>query len=712
MAEIGALSLRIQETGGQQVVNRLRQVDNAAKVTTQSVETVAAVLRQLGIGAKVSGSQIAVAAEQMEQAATIAGKMGQAQAIVAAGAAQAAGAQKAQAAATTTTAQAAGTYTAQVARATTATTTATQATQAQTVATTRQTAATKALGGTFTKADGQLTGFSKRGISALNGLAFAFSSMANTGEVSLRGIASQLTGVMSLMGKFGAIGAITATIGLSIFDVIRAGQKRAIDRMALDSQTAIRNSLTREKAALDLTEANQEFAYSQGLASLKDFYRERSLIIEQRTKAEVAARRNEAAALEREAGQRERFVQIGGKDLPDALRAETLKQMDELLARARTLRAEATAAEQAGVAEQTRNAQQRIAAERQLRDQVLGFEAQRREAQGQTHAMRLEEIEREAADFRKALSQQGVAQDEATARVKAFTDAMRAQAGLAQAQLDITNLQTQLDTARLAVQQELEQGKITEREASQKVADIENSMLPTLREMVQRALEFAAALGDQGAVQALKNLQAQMNGLGRDLSLDRLRADMNNRFASLGGAIGMTLGGALADGIQSALTAGSGKNFFEAFGNVLLSGLGNIFVQLGAELITYGLIMSGLLPFLSNPFTSGPAAIAAGTALVAAGAAMGAIAANNSGRRTGGGSGGRASVTASSEDSRIFVAQAGSARRQQSASALGGMQAAPALNPVTLTVGLLNPNDPSSQRLLATAIGNAQRRGY
>ncbi len=106
------------------------------------------------------------------------------------------------------------------------------------------------------------------------------------------------------------------------------------------------------------------------------------------------------------------------------------------------------------------------------------------------------------------------------------------------------------------------------------------------------------------------------------------------QFATLGQSLGMTL----ANGFGAALGAAmSGKNVFKAFGGAVLSGLGSIFSQMGQKLVAYGLVMLKLLPFLSNPFTSGPASIAAGIALMGLGAALGGIAHGSGGS---GGSGG------------------------------------------------------------------------
>jgi hypothetical protein len=102
--------------------------------------------------------------------------------------------------------------------------------------------------------------------------------------------------------------------------------------------------------------------------------------------------------------------------------------------------------------------------------------------------------------------------------------------------------------------------------------------------------------------------------------------------------IGTQLGTTLADGFATAISAGiRGKNVFKAFGNVIMSGLGSIMGQMGHAMIQQGIILMHLLPFLSNPFSSGPALIAAGIALSALGSTLGGIAGGRGGGSGGGG---------------------------------------------------------------------------
>ena len=109
------------------------------------------------------------------------------------------------------------------------------------------------------------------------------------------------------------------------------------------------------------------------------------------------------------------------------------------------------------------------------------------------------------------------------------------------------------------------------------------------------------------------------------------------QFATLGQNLGMTL----ADGFSAAISGAlHGKNAFKSFGNAVLQGLGSIFSQMGKSMLTAGLALTKLLPFMSNPITGGPALIAAGIILTGVGAALGAIATGPGGGSGGGGGGG------------------------------------------------------------------------
>lgn len=170
--------------------------------------------------------------------------------------------------------------------------------------------------------------------------------------------------------------------------------------------------------------------------------------------------------------------------------------------------------------------------------------------------------------------------------------------------------------------------------------------------------------------------------------LEKLREQVRQQFADFGTDISTSL-------VESIAT--SMGNGFQNAGPAILKGLGSIFSKMGESLIEYGAAMTSLLPALSNPFTSGPAAIAAGALLLALGTALGGIA-------TGTGSGGGAGFgfnTAPATPQPIIVLSSG-----QAVSTAAGF--AP-VQPVNFTV--IGPNDPAAQTAIKKMVGNATRRG-
>jgi hypothetical protein len=272
-------------------------------------------------------------------------------------------------------------------------------------------------------------------------------------------------------------------------------------------------------------------------------------------------------------------------------------------------------------------------------------------------------------------------------------------------------------------------------------------------------LSVEAREGNRGSAQLLKELQAEIDANGEKITVgiavkaqwakqikDEIEAqgalleilikpknivlsgveqalgNLNQQLGGLATNIGDSLGGALASGFSSAFTKGSGKNFFEAAGNAILAGIGDTLVRLGSAMLTYGLLMSVAAPFFlaAGVFTkqaiSAPAAIVAGTGLIALGAGLGAIAANNTGTRTGGASGSRGSNQSAQiptqqvvldPDRRLREAREVAPKPTVNATA----RAAPSQQPFVFAPTIIGTSDPKAQRDIATMVEAAARRG-
>jgi hypothetical protein len=173
-------------------------------------------------------------------------------------------------------------------------------------------------------------------------------------------------------------------------------------------------------------------------------------------------------------------------------------------------------------------------------------------------------------------------------------------------------------------------------------------------------------------------------GLQADM-LEQWKVSVNDQFANVGQEVGMTFG----ESISGA---------FKAMGKTVLAGLGSIFKQMGQSLLQYGLVMKGLLPSLSNPFTSGFAAIAAGVALMALGGALGGIAQGRGGYGGAGGgyygSGGGSYGRGAEELTKIIL-------MPSAASESNRIQPA---QPIVFNTTIIGPHDPAAQRQITEMV--------
>jgi hypothetical protein len=206
-----------------------------------------------------------------------------------------------------------------------------------------------------------------------------------------------------------------------------------------------------------------------------------------------------------------------------------------------------------------------------------------------------------------------------------------------------------------------------------------------------------------------------------DKQLDAVREKLLAKQELLTGvAMGVaeSISGALADGFNSAFSGDD--NFFAALGKSLLSSLGNILVQIGASMVTYGALMTPLAG-IPGPWQAlglgAMASLAAGVGLMALGAGMGALAGGGS-KGGGGGSDSRA-PTAEVERDDFAVAFDPDRKLRKSGPAVmpgsRGLSNAPMPEgrPVVHigTINSLSPDDAKWQRAVAETYTNARNRG-
>lgn len=353
---------------------------------------------------------------------------------------------------------------------------------------------------------------------------------------------------------------------------------------------------------------------------------------------------NEITALEKTAAAIRASARPTDKEADRVQRATQLADIEARIEQARIRGGQA----------QSDNAEQRRLAEKQLTEFILASEAKIADARGDFHADRKQQIAKEAEAFRLAVLQQTGDAELAAQRARELSDAL-------------TRL---LDPLNQRMRQVFQA--------------IEASATGTMQAVRQRIEQMLQATGGEVTIDVVLNAEALVASAQR----------VDNLFADLGGQLGSTF----ADAIAAAAGGGSGKD-------AILKSLGGIFGEMGKALIIYGATMSGLLPSLLNPFTSGPAAIAAGIALTALGAALGAAASGSGGATSSG------RVAAASQNISIsrLVIDPNASLRDRVGSASRSLSPAAAVGGQTIEV--IGINTPRGQELIGTASGRYQGRG-
>jgi hypothetical protein len=159
---------------------------------------------------------------------------------------------------------------------------------------------------------------------------------------------------------------------------------------------------------------------------------------------------------------------------------------------------------------------------------------------------------------------------------------------------------------------------------------------------------------------------------------------------------------AFASGFDRAFNGGGAVGFIEGFGQAILRAIGNVMEQMGAALISYGVAMEIVALGLTNPFTSGPAAIAAGTLLVGLGAALNAAVNGHGGGHVGGGSYSSGSGLGSIIDRGVINPDS------YSRTSAASIQQRPQVNANFTIIG---PNDPNAVRGIDEILRRINQRG-
>lgn len=665
MAELGALSLRIQATGDREVLAALGAIDARARKTSEAALQGASALKALGIGAKASGNSVVVLTADLERATGLLKKMGST--ATATTRDMAAAAKREQAAnvararefegyitllsrgasfeqsrsaavkqlvtleasltdalkATNLTLEQQVTIGDQLARvqrgiaigigdvnraqsATAAV--ATQAGARQTAILQAQTQGMTLFGRQVTNARGQVVGFGRSGLNAFNALAFGMSQMAATGSVSFRSLASSAASALSFFGPGGALAAALTATGLVLVDFFTRSRREIEEtrKKAQEEIRALRRTIEEER------QTGQQDALIERVQRAT-----RQLTAAERERADIAkvlgpldARYAEVRRLSSVAAA---LLKRNEDEETKALRARN----DELARSIPLLNAEAKEAAAA----------------------AKNIESQRAQGRGELPGRTVEAPN--AARIREE-------------REQAIAREIDALATLASARRLSGQELGRLMTLERGLIDELQAGHPTKlREAAiweqitkaRKAASI--AVPPVeVRPLMRSTPQAKATLPTPtGAASDLGNAQSFIDGV-RGSAQTQFDAAA---FADLETEISQSLGNAVAAGIAGGFAQGLGQGGigegFKQMAAQLATGLGSVAIDYGLKAQAIAKLMAGISKFLiANPLI----AIAAGVALIAAGRAMGGRSGggvSSSGGGFGGGGSGQDTIT-------------------------------------------------------------------
>lgn len=226
----------------------------------------------------------------------------------------------------------------------------------------------------------------------------------------------------------------------------------------------------------------------------------------------------------------------------------------------------------------------------------------------------------------------------------------------------------------IAIQQANEQSREEKRIYKETLAETERE--------VKESRSRASSMDLAGLREAI-NHSVSEGGVYLDDAIEALTKMINT-------ALTTTLRGGVIAGLEAAFSGKGIGNVFESLTATVLAGLGSFMEQLGAQMLVVGLALDAFSAALL--MLDGPAAIAAGVALIAAGAGLKAIAGSFGGHGAGGGSGGGGYSGGGMPQiiDRGIINPDSHSDRQAST--------IPAKASVTNNVTIIGPNDASAQR--------------
>jgi hypothetical protein len=501
--------------------------------------------------------------------------------------------------------------------------------------------------------------------------------------------------------------------------------------------------------------ATDAVSFALGRTSLDNFFAARLSVIQQSGAREVAALRQRQALL--------------AEPVADASPAQAAERAAEI----KRIGSEIAAVEARTREEKTQTAEQERQQREALDKTILGFTLKEQELSGDTSRARIAQAWVEAAEIQRALKQSRVSPDDAERRARAVATAQTIRIDFEEQQRRAQRILDTLEATKARIAAEGEAAGASQLTTQRRIADAERAQVPALQAVVAEMQTISAAARDAGFTKLADDLQLFINRAGASITglgvianavrqqwnaakdqllsdssvlgkeivaaLQReadasggvtialafkadaiagMKAQIDQQIASLATDAASVWVDALTAGFEASLgKGGNADKGWKAFSHNLLQGLGSLYVDLGKQLIAFGIIMTALLPALNNPLTAGPTLLLAGALLVTLGTVLGAIASRNDpgSPSTGGFSVRQRSPQTTNTRTEVVLdpdrglrGSASTGTRTVTAPASPTPQAVG--TPVIFQLGLWNPADPATQRLVKTTHDNAVRR--
>lgn len=265
-------------------------------------------------------------------------------------------------------------------------------------------------------------------------------------------------------------------------------------------RSGITSELNLEEARnRSLQQMNQE-QFDTGLQSLALYFQRRLGLTRESVAAEIKALSAQRALLVAQ---------------PAATPADAVRRQSDIANLDRQIEQKRTEGEQ----KERELLAQRAQLEATYTQQRLAAEAKVQEARGETLAVALAAIDREAAAFRQTLAAQGVSGSAQDAAVKSFTTALQAQAEFNDLSRRVQAVFDQLEQERTRITQAVQVGTLTELQGQQQIAQAEASRLPTLRTLADAMGLFAGTLQNPEMLAQVEALNTQITGLAASSNL-------------------------------------------------------------------------------------------------------------------------------------------------------------------------------------------------